>query len=104
MIASVGLPYAYDHFEEDDTPGQPPFICFTYPASDNFFADDSVYQKIRQLSIELYTNTKEPKLEKRVEDALDAAGLPYNSSEMYISSEKMYMVTWGTSIIMTEEE
>lgn len=104
MIASVGLPYAYDHFEEDDSPGQPPFICFTYPSSDNFFADDSVYQKIKQLSIELYTDAKEPTLEKRVEDALDAAGLPYNSSEMYISAEKMYMVTWDTSIVLTDAE
>lgn len=104
MIASIGLPYAYDHFEAADTPGQPPFVCFIYPGSDNFFADDSVYQKIKQLRIELYTNEKEPALEKRVEDALDAAELPYNSSESYIDSEKMYMVTWDTSIVLTEEE
>lgn len=104
MIAGIGLPYAYDHFDADDTPGHPPFICFTYPASDNFFADDSVYQKFRELNIELYTDVKELTLEKRVEDALDAAGLPYNSTETYISAEKMYMVTWNTSIVLTDAE
>ena len=104
MIASVGLPYAYDHFDKDNAPGSPPFICFLYPASDNFFADDGVYRKEKQLRIELYTPEKDLALEDRVEDALDAAGLGYDSSEGFIQAENMYMVTWDTTILLTKED
>lgn len=101
MIASVGLPYAYDHFKK---PTKPPYICFTYPESDNFAADNKVYLKTMNLNIELYTDEKEPELEKTVEDILDASDLFYDSSETYIESEKMYMVTWTTTIVITKEE
>lgn len=104
MIASIGLPYAYDHFTEKDTPGKPPFICFLYPESNNYFADDSVYQKVKRLSIELYTDNKEPEMEEAVEDALDTYGLCYNSSEAYLDSENMYMVTWETEVLITKGE
>lgn len=103
MIASVGLPFAYDHFEKKETPGKPPFICFTYPSSENFFADDSVYQKVKRLNIELYTDEKDLDYEEAVENALDAAGLTYESSETYIDSEKMYMVSWETDVLITKE-
>ena len=103
MIAGIGLPYAYDHFDARETPGHPPFICFTYPTSDNFGADNRVYKKLRTLNLELYTDAKDHTLEARVEQALDDAGLYYESSETYIESEKMYMVTWESPIMITEE-
>lgn len=98
LIASIGLPYAYDHF---DAPQQLPYICFLYPSSENFAADGIVYQKVVQLSIELYTKQKEPALEKTVEDVLNAAELFYDSSESYIESEKMHMSVWTTSVLIT---
>ena len=103
MIAAVGLPFAYDHFDQDNTPGHPPFICFRYPDSDNFGADNIVYQKIRGLSIELYTDEKNMDYEQVVEDALDEAGLYYESNETYLDSEKMYMVRWDTAFVLTDE-
>lgn len=104
MIAGIGLPNAYDHFDKDNTPGHPPFICFMYPSSENFFADDSVYQKFRTLRIELYTNEKELSLEEAVENAMDAAGIVYDSSETYIESENMYMVVWETNELISKED
>ena len=104
MVASIGLPYAYDHFEKDESPEEPPFICFLYPSSDHLSADDRVYQKIMELRIELYTDEKDLKLEVDIENALDAAGLCYASSEKYLDSEKMYMVIWETEFILTDSE
>lgn len=103
MIASMGLPNAYDHFEKNETPGHPPFIFFTYPDSDHFAADNGVYQKIMALRIELYTDEKDLTLEHTVEDVLDANGLFYTSAETYIDSEKMYMVAWETEVLLTTE-
>jgi len=42
MLDSMGISYAYDHFAEGESP-DPPFICFLYPRSDNFGADNIVY-------------------------------------------------------------
>lgn len=98
LVGSIGLPFAYDHFSAEDAPGGPPFICFMYPSSSNFAADDGVYKHVKALAIELYTDAKDPALEARVEAALDAAGLFYDTSETWIESERMYEVVYTTEI------
>lgn len=103
MLESIGLPYAYGHFTEADSPGAPPFICFLYTGTRNFAADDRVFQKIVQLSIELYTDEKDFALERAVEAALDAADLFWESDETFIESERMYEVIYSTEIALTEE-
>jgi hypothetical protein len=102
LIESIGLPYAYDHFEVGDAV-DPPFICFFFSGSADFAADDTNYQKIRPLTLELYTENKDFSLEETVEAALNAAGLVYSRSEVYIDSERMYEVTYTAEIIITEE-
>jgi hypothetical protein len=42
MLQEMGLPFAYDHFAEGESPGTP-FICYLLPGSDNFAADGRVY-------------------------------------------------------------
>jgi hypothetical protein len=39
------------------------FSVFFFPGSDNLFADDTVFQKIDELNIELYTDKKDPDTE-----------------------------------------
>ena len=59
MLEEAGLPLAYDHFAEGESP-DPPFLVFLYPGSNNVFADNNVYFKVSQLNIELYTDAKDP--------------------------------------------
>ena len=58
MIKNIGLPFAYYQFPEG-TAEAPPFICFYYSNDDDFKADDSNYQKIEHLNIELYSDEKD---------------------------------------------
>ena len=102
MIASVGIDYAYDHFT-DDTDHECPFICFLYGNSDDFAADNTNYQRIRSLDIELYTDNKDFELEETVETVLNNHGLVYSRQESWIESELMYMVRYSTEIVITEE-
>lgn len=102
IIAGIGLPYAYDHFDEDNA-AEPPFICFFFEGSDDFTADNTNFQKIRPLTVELYTDNKDFSLENTVETALNAAGLVFSRNETYIDSERMYEVSYETEIIITEE-
>lgn len=102
MIDGIGLPYAYDHFEVGNA-ADPPFICFYFAGSNDLAADDTNYQKIRPLTLELYTDNKDFSLEETVEAALNGAGLVFSRMESYIDSERLYEVTFSTSIIITEE-
>ena len=94
ILDSIGIPYAYDHFAEGESP-EPPFLCYLLPGSDNFSADGKVYHKISEVRLELYTDYKDLASEQKVEDTLDAAGLFYNKTETWIDSEKLYDVLYS---------
>ena len=51
MIKEMGIPFAYDHFAEGESP-DPPFICYLLPGSENFAADGRVYFKINEVKTE----------------------------------------------------
>ena len=106
MINGIGLPFAYDHFDVDqENPApNPPFICFYFSGSADLAADNTNYQKIRPMTLELYTDNKDFSMEETVEAALNSAGLVFSRLEAYIDSERMYMVTYQTNIIITEED
>ena len=93
MLAEIGLPYAYHHFAEGESP-DPPFICYLTPGSDNFAADGKVYYKIDEDHIELYTDVKSPTQEAELEAVLDAHGIFYDKTEVWIESEKLYEVLY----------
>lgn len=94
ILAEIGLPFAYHHFAEGESPA-PPFICYLTPGSDNFAADGKVYYKIDEYHIELYTDRKDPELEDSVEAVLDGHGVFYDKSEVWIESERLYEVMYS---------
>lgn len=99
------IPCAYYQFPEDDPtnpPPPPPFMVYYYEGSNDLLADDTNYQRIRPLTVELYTDNKDFAVEDALETALNAAGLVYSRTEAYIDTEKVYMVTYTTEIIVTE--
>ena len=99
----VIIPCAYYMFPEDDPNNPappPPFLVYYYPGDSDFKADDANYQAIRQLTIELYCDNKDFTLEKAVEDVLSSNGFVYAKSEEYIDSEKLYMTTFQTEVII----
>lgn len=108
LLNGLGIPWAYDHFSEGEAV-DPPFICYRTPGSDNFSADGRVYLPVDVVDIELYTDEKDPELEKRVHDVLTAAGIFYEKTEVWIGSEKLYEVVYefelaGSSAGENEED
>lgn len=94
MLSEIGLPFAYDHFAEGESP-DPPFICYLIPASDNFAADGMTYFKVNEVHIELYTDSKDTDLEEAVEAVLDSHGIFYDRTEVWIESERLYEVLYS---------
>ena len=99
MISEMGIPFAYDHFAEGESP-KPPFLCYLLPGSDNFAADGMVYHRISQVHIELYTDCKDPAVEEKVTAVLDRHGIFYDQTETWIESEKLYEVLFSFEISM----
>lgn len=93
ILKETGIPFAYDHFAEGESP-KPPFICYLLPASDNFSADGKVYYKISGVNIELYTDMKDLPAEQKIEAVLDKHGIFYDKTEVWIESEKLYEVLY----------
>lgn len=93
ILNETGIPFAYDHFAEGESP-EPPFLCYLLPGSNNFAADGKVYHKINEVRLELYTDKKDLMTEQKVEDVLDLYGIFYNKSEVWIDSEKLYEVLY----------
>ena len=101
MLEEAGLPLAYDHFAEGESP-DPPFLVFLFPSSDNFSADGRVYLKVEVVHIELYTDEKNPETERLVEDVLDAHDIFYEKTEVWIESERLYEVLYSFERKVTE--
>jgi hypothetical protein len=98
MAEETGLPFAYHHFAEGESP-DPPFLLFLFPYSDNFGADGMVYQKIDELHFELYTDKKDPETEEIIEAVLDEHGIFYDKTEVWIESEKLYEVLYSMEVL-----
>ena len=94
MVGETGLPFAYDHFGEEESPA-PPFICFLLPGSTNFSADGRVYHKITEVRVELYADEKNPDMEHAVETVFDNHDIYYDKSEVWIESERLYEVMYS---------
>lgn len=94
IISKIGgIYYAYDHFaeSEDETP---PYICYKVVSTEPFSADGEAYLSIDTVHVELYTDKKDPKTERKVEKALKGAGIIFNKNETWIESEKLYEVIY----------
>ena len=97
MMQENGLPFAYHHFAEGESP-DPPFTLFLSPGENTFGADDLMYVSFKRLHIELYTDEKSPDTEERVEEVLLRYNIYYTKSEVWIESEKLYEVLYTMEV------
>ncbi len=97
MVQEIGLPFAYHHFAEGESPN-PPFLLFLSPGEHTFGADDLMYISFKKLDIELYTDEKSPEAEQRVEEILTQYGIFYTKNEIFIESERLYEVIYEMEV------
>lgn len=102
LIDSIGLPSCYYQFP-DGTAQVPPFICFFYPQADDLHADNSNYQSITQLVIELYTEVKDIDLELEIEAKLKEAGLSWSKDCEFLDDERMHEAIYTMEVVINGE-
>ena len=86
LLKQTGYPVAYSHF---NSPKEAPFITYLEAFSNNSFADNKVYRKVKNVQVELYTNYKDLTAETTLETILDANEIPYETTE-HLSSQNNY--------------
>lgn len=96
LLKTLGMPVAYRVFQ---TPQTLPYIVFFMDDTDNEFADNSVYKQVNTWQVELYTEKKNPSLERSLEAILP----PYNKVEAYIDEERMFQIAYSFQMVETEE-
>lgn len=95
LLETTGLPVAYRAFPAGKAPPLP-YLCYLCTGTNNFDADDRVYQVYQGVDVELYTETKRPDLELAVEAALSDVG--WEKTEEYLDDEKCYQIIYEIEV------
>lgn len=97
VLASTGLPVAYNAFPEADAPDLP-VITYNVAYTNNFAAGDQVYKTIKHIDIHLYTKTKDENTEALIESVLNNAFLVWNYTEAFEDAEECYHLIYEVEI------
>src|SRR5690554_2243531 len=98
ILKSTGYHVSYSHLISNNVP-PPPFLTYQVDDSANFFADNRVYNKLSNISIELYTYKKHLEAEAAMESALDANHLVYETTEIWIEAEKLFQKIYEIGVV-----
>lgn len=98
-IEKCGIPFRYDHWK--DTP-KAPYGVYICEDGNKFFADGKIWLKLTNVILSIYTEKKDRDAEKIIEKMLDELGLPWEKSETYIESERLFEVDYTCEVIFDE--
>lgn len=97
ILESTGLDVAYMHFP-DDVQVTMPFITYSESASNNFNADNSVYEKGKLVSVDLWSKAKDEISEGLIETAFANNDIVWSSIDTYEEGEYCFRRTYTLSI------
>lgn len=95
VLESTGLPVVYRAWQENAAPPLP-YICYYVTGTNNFGADNRVYNKTINVNVELYSALKDVQSEEKIEDALSS--IYWNKTETFIDSEKCYQILYEIEV------
>lgn len=76
-----------------------PFITYITEFSNNFGADDKVYQKVKSVTITAYMGSLDLHIDTEIQQALDNMNIYWTSSTDYDSDQKLYTTTYEMEVI-----
>lgn len=87
ILRPTGIPWAYHHWEKKE---ELPYGVYLDLNDDPFYADNRNFASFSAVRLEVYSLERDPALDRRVKDALDAAEISYEVDYTYIESEGLY--------------
>lgn len=96
VLESTGLPCAYSHFRETDSPRTPPYIVYIGGGQNVMEADNTHYWRENRYQVEYYFTTKNEQNETAIENALLEGGFLYDKSEdVFIEDENVFVIYYN---------
>lgn len=74
---------------------QTPYLVARGVETDNFAADNSVYQIKPNISLDCYFTSKDETTEAAIEAILDALGVFWNKTETFDDDETFYLINYS---------
>lgn len=95
LLEAYEVPAVYSH---SASPIEPPYIAWLVPQTNNFDADNTVYQVLESFQIELYSRVNVLQEERKLEKYLTENGILWDkTSETWIDEEKVMMTIYEVS-------
>ena len=92
LLKKLNMPVAYYKFESKV---ELPFLIYYENGSNNFLADNYVYDADYNYVIEYYFNTKDTNTEKKIENLFNENEIVWRKgSDAYISSEQIFVIPY----------
>lgn len=98
ILDQLNIPVQYRAFEEGKAPGLPYVLFYTEDNLGSLKADNHNYHGIKNISVELYSNEKDPELEEKLEQLFEQNNIEYDAYEIYIETEKMFEMLYEITI------
>lgn len=91
LANGTSYPVAYQFFREVQTP---PYIVFALAYTNNFHADDMVYRERNRYNVYLYTKTKDPTAEGKVESVFNTNHINWDKTETFLQDEELFQIVY----------
>lgn len=98
ILDDSGIPFCYFAWPKGKAPPLP-WGVFLRNHTDNFGADETVYQGVDHYQVELYTLGRDTVAEGRVESVLKSAGLYFNAEQIYLPSESCFETIYELEVL-----
>ena len=99
VLEGTGIPFAYHSWPVGKAPVLP-WGAYLEAYGNSFGADGVAYSVARHMQVELYTAAKDPVSEKKIEDALTAAGIFYEKTEeTYLETEHCFETLYELEVL-----
>ena len=96
ILQTIGLPVAYSHHIDTDSPVEPPYLVYIGDGQDTFDADNTHYYRKNRYQVEYYFTQKNEANETAIEDALLENGFLYEKSEdVFIEEENVFVIYYN---------
>ncbi|MEK4494495.1 hypothetical protein [Ureibacillus sp. FSL W8-0352] len=87
LLDTLPYPVSYSDFNKKVNP---PFIAYKETGTNNFAADNRVWKKVRSVEVQLYTDKKDLKIEKQIEDLFYNHSIYYDADDFFIEKENLH--------------
>lgn len=99
-LRALGIPVAYLKF---DKPQKLPFVAYLEAGTEIQGADNyNLYRRVT-IRIELYSEKKNPELERKIEELFRNVGID-KDGDVYLNDENMFMTVFSFETIQKMEE